>query len=173
MTVGSYIFQTTHLKPKIRESSRSLNLEQCMSVFSSSLTTSMWYLHIFVSFRIIRAQGIQIMLYRTIWLVPLALLHPCTDLSWSIALRITKQFGLWRALFKPPQRQQGPDSRLWIASPDSFTLLTSAHSQIGWSQPTVTDFTRYFWLTIYITIYICTLHFITNPLWFAVGPQSI
>ena len=45
----------------------------------------------------------------------MALLQPCTNLSWSIALTKKAVGTIWRALSKPPQRRQGPDLRpLWL-----------------------------------------------------------
>ena len=52
----------------------------------------------------------------------------------------------------------------WSSSPliviqDSFSLWTSASLQMDGVEPVLTDVTRYFWYTIFISLDVCVLHF--------------
>ena len=66
---------------------------------------------------------------------------------------------IWRALSKPPQRQQGPDPRpLWLLvwTPSAFGPELAYSAYI--TQPTLIDAPIYFWYTI-ILLYVCVPHF--------------
>ena len=62
---------------------------------------------------------------------------------------------------------------VWSSSPlifnrDSFSLWILAHLQMGGTRPTLTDVTRYFWYTIFITIDVCVPLFYDLCLWLTV-----
>ena len=89
-----------------------------------------------------------------------ALLQPCTDHSLTVALWLTRRLGtIWRALSKPPQRQQGPDPRplrLLVGTPSAFGPELAY--RLRGAQPTLMD-VPIFLIYFYITIYVCVPHF--------------
>ena len=123
--------------------------------------------------RLRRRQYDPAIIERTIGLV----LGPFTALYRSFLKRCTltnKAVGtIWRALSKPPQRQQSPDPRsLWllVGTPSAFGPELAYRLRVA--QPSLMDVTRYFWYT-FILLYMFVYYiFMTSPLWLAVGPQS-
>ena len=88
-------------------------------------------------------------------------LGPFTALYRSFLKRCTltnKAVGtIWRVLSKPHQRRQGPDPRpLWllVGTPSAFGPELAHRLRVA--QPTLMDFTRYFWYTfilLYMFVY--------------------
>ena len=122
--------------------------------------------------RLRRRQYDTVIIERTIGLV----LGPFTALYRIFLKRCTltnKAVGtIWRALFKPPQRRQGPDLRpvwLLVGTPSAFGpelayILCDA-------QPTLLDVPRYFWYTI-ILLYMFVYHIFMSDLSAWVGCLS-
>ena len=111
---------------------------------------------------------------RTIGLV----LGPFTAMYRSFLKRCTltnKTVGtLWRALFKPSQRRQGPDPRpvwLLVETPSAFGPELAYGLRVA--RPTFMDVPIYFWYTIILLCLFVYHLFMTSPLWLAVGPQSV
>ena len=124
--------------------------------------------------RLRRRQYDLVIIEKTIGLV----LGPFTALYRSFLKRCTQTNNavgtIWRALFKPPQRRQGPDPRpLWllVGTPSAFGPELACRPRVA--QPTLMDVPIYFWYTT-ILLYMFVYHiFMTSPLWLAVGPQSL
>ena len=126
--------------------------------------------------RLRRRQYDPVIIERNIGLV----LGPFTVLYRSFLKRCiltNKAVGtIWRALSKPTQRQQGPDSRpLWLLVGTPLAFWPELAYRLCVAHPTLMDvpiYSWYFWYT-YISLYMFVYHIImTSPLWFAVGPQS-
>ena len=108
--------------------------------------------------RLRRRQYDPVIIERTIDLV----LGPFTTLYRSFLKRCTlsnKAVGtIWRALYKPPQRRQGPDPHpLWllVGTPSAFGPELAYRLRVA--QPTLMDVPIYFWYTI-ILLYMFVYH---------------
>ena len=83
---------------------------------------------------------------------------------------------IWRTLFKPRQRRQGPDPRpllLLVGIPSAFGPELTYRLRVA--QPTLMDAPRYVWYTIIpVLLYMFVYHIVmTSPVRSAVGSQSL
>ena len=70
---------------------------------------------------------------------------------------------IWRTLYKPPKRRQGPDPRphwLLIGTPLAFGPELAYRLHVA--HPTLMDVTRYFWYT-FILLYMFVYHIFKDP----------
>ena len=91
----------------------------------------------------------QCSLRRQLYVLCLTLLQPCTDLSYNIALWLTRRLGLYDGIVQTSLEETRPRSlSLLIFSRDSFGNCNWARFQIG-AQPTLVDVTIYFWCNLF------------------------
>ena len=100
---------------------------------------------------------------------------PCTELSRSVALWLTRRWDNMTGLVQNSLEATGSwSSPLLIINRDAFSPLTWALLQFGWITACSNGCLYIFLVKTFITIDICVLFFfITSPPWFAVSPRSL